>query len=79
MMLLGRQNSIATQRSTAFAWRPLLKELSEFRLADPKLSAGLPEQYVKAQWLGEPARTTWKSKSSSAASAGACRHPTAPF
>jgi HEAT repeat protein len=54
LMLLGRQTPIAPQRSTAFMWRPLLKELSEFRLADPKLSAALPEQNVKTQWLGEP-------------------------
>ncbi len=53
LMLLGRQTSAAPQRSTAFMWRALLKELSEFRLADPKLSAGLPEQNVKMQWLGE--------------------------
>jgi HEAT repeat protein len=54
LMLLGGQGSVAAQRSTVFMWRPLLKELSEFRLADPKLSADLPEQKVKMQWLGEP-------------------------
>ncbi len=54
LLLLGRGTSHAPQRSTVFTWRPWLKELSEFRLADPKLSAGLPEQKVKMQWLGAP-------------------------
>jgi hypothetical protein len=52
LMLLGGQASIAPQRSAVFMWRPLLKELSEFCLADSKLSATLPEQNAKTQWLG---------------------------
>jgi hypothetical protein len=37
-----------------FHWAPFLKELSEFRLSDPRVSAGVPEQKVQERWLGEP-------------------------
>jgi HEAT repeat protein len=58
MLLSGSgQASVGHERSTVFRWRPLLKELSEFRLSDPKAAAGLPEQKVKTQWLGEPGAT----------------------
>jgi hypothetical protein len=36
-----------------FYWAPFLKELSEFRLSDPRVAAAVPEQKAKAGWLGE--------------------------
>ena len=37
-----------------FHWEPFLKELSEFRLSDPRVAAAVPEQKVQERWLGEP-------------------------
>ena len=37
-----------------FHWAPFLKELSEFRLSDPRVVAGVPEPKIQERWLGEP-------------------------
>jgi len=37
-----------------FHWGPFLKELSEFRLSDPRVAAAVPEQKVRESWPGEP-------------------------
>jgi hypothetical protein len=39
--------------SDEFQWAPFLKELSEFRLSNPRVAAAVSEQKVKARWLGE--------------------------
>jgi HEAT repeat protein len=58
MLINGSERAVTgPELSTVFRWRPLLKELSEFRLSDPKLAVGLPEQKVKTQWLGENGAT----------------------
>ncbi len=44
----------APPEQRGFEWGPLLKELSEFRIGDSQLAAGLPEEMVKAEWLGQP-------------------------
>lgn len=38
-------------------WKPLLKELSEFRLSDPTVAAKVSADKVNASWLGEPGAT----------------------
>jgi hypothetical protein len=40
-------------RPDEFHWAPLLKELSEFRLSDPRVAAAVPQQKVQESWLGE--------------------------
>lgn len=47
--------AVATEpHSDEFHWEPFLKELSEFRLSDPRVAAAVPEQKVQDNWLGEP-------------------------
>jgi HEAT repeat protein len=46
-ILLGGEASIAPERSTVFAWRPLLKELSEFRKAEWLGGVGAPELEIQ--------------------------------
>jgi HEAT repeat protein len=38
-------------------WAELLKELSEFRLSDPRVASGASERKIRERWLGEPAAT----------------------
>jgi Tfp pilus assembly protein PilN len=46
--------AVATElRPDEFHWTPFLKELSEFRLSDPRVPATLPEQKLHEGWLGE--------------------------
>jgi SMI1 / KNR4 family (SUKH-1) len=47
--------AVATEpHADEFHWEPFLKELSEFRLSDPRVAAAVPEQKVQERWLGEP-------------------------
>ncbi|MBZ5619478.1 MAG: HEAT repeat domain-containing protein [Acidobacteriia bacterium] len=51
------ESTIVPVSAGDFQWKPLLKELSEFRLSDSRVASTLPEQKVKAGWLGEPGAT----------------------
>jgi cell wall assembly regulator SMI1 len=55
--MLGAAEPAVVPASGDSQWKPLLKELSEFRLNDSRVASTLPEQKVKAGWLGEPAAT----------------------